>query len=511
MEICSEVVRLYQHATSNSTFGHLQEGNKAQPISACHVYEAALIISYLFPPRRQLTVLKLLAALNLLNAAVKQSAYKSAISYKYVKGMCSYLLYSLLVRPVRGIGLWLDRDQGVTYFRVMGVQFSFHFVPMFRQLREELSAARLTPQTWDGMRLQLIAVEVLRLAQPTPFLRPPHHTPALSTDTLSVEPARVMRLIRGRFTGTKVYSQPYTAWQSCPPTETRPPSFVEDRITSLYTAITFNMLDENRFMLYRRKDRRPLRIIRYNGDNYDELLDYLMVSNKRVWRRRRVTLEEGKLYCLSPQQRIRTLSPASQLLAKTRNSYLIRNGLYNNLCLSYHIACYLARQYPSIRFVKTLNYNRLAVQHTFYDLRRLQKVPLGSIARRAKVWVVVDPERELADFELDMLPQPLIDDYLDTDDFYKEFQIVRRNGLKGVRAWHYHWLVPPLFPDIRVRNYHALVMGFNHKWAVFSLCRECFLSRFIYDSVTYDRDHGCIYGFCGDSRHIIARFNYNEF
>ncbi len=500
MEFYSELIHKYQQCS-----------NHAEPISIDHVNEAILIISNLFPPRRALTAMKLLAALNLLNAAVKLEAFKPLVSYKYVKGMCAYLLYFLLVKPTGNIDIWLDRIQNITYFRVMGVQFSFHFVPLFRALRGELTKACLTPQVWDGLRLQQIAVEVLRMVQPKPFTVASRHVPTLSTGALTLETERLAQLVGLGPGGVKVCSQPFTTARNGVTVEKCPGRFVEDGLKSLYAAITFNMHDEQCFMLYRRKDRRPLRVIRYDGHNYDQLLDYLMVSNKRVWRRRRATLEVGKLYCLSPQQRIRTLSPAAQLLAKTRNSYLVRDGLYNNLCLSYPVACYLAQHFPTVRFVKTLNFNRLAVRHTLYDIRKLRRVPLASIARHAKVWVVVDKRHELAHFDLDMLPQELIDDYLVTDDFYKEFQVERRRGLKGLRAWHYHWLLPPLFPNIRVRNYHALVQGYNQKWAVFSLCEECFQSGFIYDTVCYDRDDGCIYGLCGNRQHVIVRFNYNEY
>lgn len=481
-----------------------------QHIDFGHILEAGRIVAYLFPPRRELTVLKLLAALNLLNAAVKQERFSKIVTYDYVKGMAACLLYSLLVWPVRGVSVWHDREHSITYFRAKDIQVSFHYIPMFKLLRNELRRHTLEAQKWDGKRLQEVAVELLRRVQPRPFVAPPGRSPKLSILPFVFVLDNVLSLVRSHGHSVLVHSEPYPPTYNL--TDIRlPEKFCEDKMLSLRTALTFNMNNENIMMLYRRKDRRPMRIVRYTGNNYDELIFYLLKTNPKIWRRRKMTLEVGRLYCVSPLMRIRTIAPSQQILVTTRNSYLVKDGCFCNLCLSYPIACFLARRYPELRFVKTLNYNRLKVRRVYYTYRKLMDVPLHSLSRRAKVWIPVDRFGVLGSFDINSLPHDLIEDYMKADDFYQEYKVMKVGRLKGIRAYYYHWLLPPLFTDIKIRNYHAKVLGRNHKWAVYSLCAECFVSRFMYDSIRYSFRSGCVYGIRGEKKEILVRFNYNEY
>lgn len=107
---------------------------------------------------------KVLASLNLLNAAIKDKRWKSMLSYRFIKGLACRVFERLETRPVEGIRYSYDPLEMVLYFDARGVIFSFHHVPMSMRLRSFVQSERNIPIEWKGVRLQAIPVELYNLA-----------------------------------------------------------------------------------------------------------------------------------------------------------------------------------------------------------------------------------------------------------------------------------------------------------------------------------------------------------
>lgn len=476
--------------------------------------QAGVVVERLFPPDSARSALCILAALNLLNASVKQPWGARMVTYAYIKGMASCMFVRQLYLPLPGIGIYLDLTDSVAYFRVMGVQLSFHHIPIYRELLHRLENAcdQSQRQTWDGMRLQQIAVEVFRMACPWKtdysaeveaevrhrLLR--FHKPSANClfgfprqwpfDGHTGPPAKVMFTQLPKHVSTPVRNTP----------------FGEDKAASLKAALQFNIWHSDCFMLFRRRDRQLIPVVRYTGNNYQQLMAILTQGNQRIRKRKEKTLVPGKLYRLSPQKMVKSISPSRHLLSLTQNNYLREGNLYQNLCVTHGIAIHLATLFPGLRFVNTLNYNRLNVRHRYYRLADLCRVPLGSKARCLKVWIPADQDNLLTDFDVGSLPQELVEEYLTAEDYYQEFEVVTgSNGLQGLYAYRRHHILPTIYPCIQVINYHARVMNEKHKWAIYALNQERFKTGFIYDKIWYDPERAAIMGLTKGREKVVAQ------
>lgn len=131
-----------------------------------HVFQAGLVVETCFPPATEDDAFRVLTALNLLNAAVKQPGGAELVSYAYIKGMAACLFVHLLLHPLPGVEPYWDADERIAYFRVRGWQVSFHYVLFTPTMRRVVERSQLRPQTWDGLRLQMVAADLFLLANP---------------------------------------------------------------------------------------------------------------------------------------------------------------------------------------------------------------------------------------------------------------------------------------------------------------------------------------------------------
>lgn len=463
-----------------------------------YAIQAGVVVERLFPPATTREAFQVLAALNLLNAVVKRRWGRQLVTYDYIKGMAAHTLLSLLNRPIDGVEAYWDADERIVYFTVMGVQVSFHYIPLSAPLLSRLATACLRKQVWTGMQLQKIAVELFRLAVGDRVNYSGDEEFYVRYIMLhSQAPGYDDGLDAACLTGDQ-------QWYD----DSKPLPADEDKAASLNAALHFRIWQQSVFTLWRRKDRRMTAIVRYDGTNYSALMDFLLKNGSRVYRRPRCSLEKGKFYYVSPQKKVKAINRANYTQIVTRNSYLVTDGGYRNLCLTYGIARYLGLLYPTLKFVCTLNYNHLREKRIYYSYNELVRVPLLSQARMLKVWMVADTGGLLDDFDCSTLPKALIDDYMDTEDYYQEFEVVSDSlGRKGLVAYRRHQILQPIYRKIVIRNYHAQVLGSNGRWAIFSLCDECFRSGFIYQRIWYDSDSACIVGLADGQEKVIHSFH----
>ena len=469
--------------------------------------EAAIVVGRLFPPAKADDTFCILAALNLLNAAVKTAWGRQHVGYHYIKGMAACLFSELCRHPQKGVSIYHDSNLHVTYFRVFGVQISFHHLSHYADMQKAEATDTHQRQEWDGIRLQEIAVELFRLAVPMP----PTPTPAEARQACH-------EMLHWKQAGhsipyedTTAISGAIAAKADIQNTDTdKKYEFREDKLKSLQEALAFNIWDRDSCKLFRRKDRRFVHIMRYDGDNYKTVMEFVTRSNPIIPYRREATMEKDKYYYLSAKKRLRAVSLSNYISMLSHNNYLISDGNYSNLCVTYNIALYLASLFHGLQFVSTIQYNRRKNQRQYYAYKQLCRVPLGSDERRLKIWLPIDIGRHLPGFRPEYLPRPLIDEYLAAEDYYQEFQFIYQDGLTGIIAYRRYILLPPLFLKIRIRNYYAYTMRTDTKWAIYSLRQEKFVSDFVYDRIWFDYDKYIICGAIGSKTVVIYEFFSEE-
>lgn len=430
-----------------------------------HMQVALDTIARCYLPSDAHDTFALLAALNLLNAIIKLPWGRSVLTYSYIKTTVAQLYDYLATYPVAGVSIYHDADKRITYFSVMGVQVSFHYVN-FTHAPRHLG----TRQTWDGIRLQLIGVELLELA--LSLLRP--RTMATTQVILS----------------TQAKARPHH----------------EPGDGSLALALSFNLWRTEACTLFRRRDQRPLRVMRFTGSNETELNSFLKGSHNLIPTRPHHELFAGIHYTVGSQMRIVAIHPRDYIRLLCQYNHLISGKQHCNLLLTYGLARHLTRCIPTLRFVCTLITNRISIRNRVFTHAMLCRVPLNSRMRRLKVWMPYDPNYVLQHFDIGELPQNLVDEYMATEDYYEDYEIIERQGLKGLYAYRRHHLLPPVYLDIVVRNFHAYVQRADGRWAIYSLGRECFVTDFIYSRIWYDRRRGIIYGNVGSTPTVIYQF-----
>lgn len=467
--------------------------HKAQPLNEEYAIQAGVMVERLFPPTNTREAFQLLASLNLLNAVVKRQWGRRLVTYEYIKGMAAHTLLRLLVHPIDDVATYWDATERIAYFTVMGVQLSFHYIPLSAALLGRLSETCLQRQVWTGMQLQKIAVEVFSLALGG-------HVSYTADEEFYVR--YIMLHCHAPAEGGDYLECQARPPKQHPPTPPAPPP--EDWPTALDTALHFRIWEQSVFTLWRRKDQRKTGVVRYDGKNHAVLMDFLLGKESRIYRRSKGSLQKGKLYYVSPQKKVQTVNLSNYIQLVTRNSYLVTTHGYHNLCITYGIARYLGFLHPTLKFVCTLNYNHLREQRIYYTYHELVKVPIPSQARMLKVWIVVDTGGLLDDFDSTTLPQSLIDDYVDTEDYYQEFEVVcDSHGRKGLVAYRRHQILQTIYRKIVLKNYHAQVQGRNGLWAIFSLCDEQFRTGFKYEKIWYDQLNAKIMGLLTDGHEEV--------
>ena len=107
---------------------------------------------------------RVLSALNLLNAAIKDRRWKFQLSYGFIKGRASQLFDQWVGSPVEGVRSYYDAKEGAVFFQVDGVVFSYHCITQTTRTRAFIQSAANRVIEWAGIRLQRIPVEVFDLA-----------------------------------------------------------------------------------------------------------------------------------------------------------------------------------------------------------------------------------------------------------------------------------------------------------------------------------------------------------
>lgn len=102
-----------------------------------------------------------LAAINLLNAAIKKNEFKKELTYSFIKSKATMLLELLIeMDSLQNVSYFYNREEKCMYVKVYGVIFSFHHIAesetILNNIQDEIE--------WEGIRLQKIAIEVYELA-----------------------------------------------------------------------------------------------------------------------------------------------------------------------------------------------------------------------------------------------------------------------------------------------------------------------------------------------------------
>lgn len=134
-------------------------GEESSPISEDSVKDAIRYIDD-FDLKDSKSLFAIVAALNLLNAAVKKDNLKSSLYYAYIKTNVSKVAdYFLSNKDIfEGTTVYYELPRKCFYFNIFDVVFSFHQVKETNQILNV--AAKAEPITWPGIRLQRIAQSV---------------------------------------------------------------------------------------------------------------------------------------------------------------------------------------------------------------------------------------------------------------------------------------------------------------------------------------------------------------
>ena len=441
------------------------------PISVEMAIRAKELALKHFPPRNLDEVFVTLTSLNLLNAYVKLPGKYSVANYTYIKGVAGMLFDYIDDHPIKGISIYNNDREHVTYFRIYGLQISFHYVIFQKKKSHRMHR----PQTWDGLRLQLVSPEIFLMAT-------------------------------SRMTVPRQPSLPFTKLRSICGLGDRPLPARENMRDSFVWSMRFDITKASSFLLYRRKDDVTISFIRYDGSNFSRIVGKLRLWNKLIPVPKEIVMPRQRLLFVCPQLRIYPLLPDHYTDILARNNYLVVNNKYYNLLLSYKLALYIAERYPSVRFVSTLNANRAKVKTRIYGYRGLLSVPNGSYSRSLKVWLPIDKKKVLTTLSMHHIPKCLLDDYEETEDYYQEYEITFKNGLKGLFAYRRHHILKPKYRDIVINHYHASIQNEDGMWALYSLLGERFKTGFCYDSINFDKEKYIVYGQIGKVDEVLYSF-----
>ncbi len=127
--------------------------------------EQSLDIIHDKDPQRKDEFFLNLAAVNLLNAAAKKKEFKEIAKYKDIKRHATYLFSLWVADHSLADEASYDIADKCLYIRCHTLQFSFHFIyDKYQPIVDFIHSEENKPTTWDGIRLQPIATQILELA-----------------------------------------------------------------------------------------------------------------------------------------------------------------------------------------------------------------------------------------------------------------------------------------------------------------------------------------------------------
>lgn len=105
-----------------------------------------------------------LAAINLLNAAIKMKQYKKRLRYSFIKGKARVVTeYVIAKNRFDGVFYHYNKPENCLYVKVLDVVFSFHYVDETPFILGP--ASQTAPVEWSGIRLQILAEEIFLKAK----------------------------------------------------------------------------------------------------------------------------------------------------------------------------------------------------------------------------------------------------------------------------------------------------------------------------------------------------------
>lgn len=109
---------------------------------------------------------KILASINLLNAAIKKPEFKKQISYNEIKGNVSRVLHYLISLKINKYDLdfSINPVEKCAYIEIFNLQFSFHNININEKINAFIESERNNIKPWKEIRLQKIAGEIFNLA-----------------------------------------------------------------------------------------------------------------------------------------------------------------------------------------------------------------------------------------------------------------------------------------------------------------------------------------------------------
>ncbi|MBR1652642.1 MAG: hypothetical protein IJ692_04545 [Alloprevotella sp.] len=364
------------------------------------VQEAVLTASGHSRPGNASDTLRTLAALNLLNAAVKQPWGKRVVGYPFIKGHAAHLMAHLLAHPQADVSCYLDRNADVAYFCVCGIQVSFHHIPLTRLLRHHMKQAVCSPQAWNNLQLQRIAADFETWAGMV-ATEMNHAAPSLFGNRISGKDNAASREAQGFGWNIGDRSMPVE----------------EDRMESLREALRFHIWDCKRAVLYSPVSGRTLHLMRYDGSNYHLLTDYLIAQAGAKKLSREESMAIGRFYHVTHTGKMRASSPHSNLFWLSRFPFLLQGDSLRCLLLTYDIARWLAHRFPRLVFVYVPEFRIVSEQvnnplRHFYTLSELLDMPADAPQRAGRTWLPVDTAHFLHPHLLRRIPNRFLDAYM---------------------------------------------------------------------------------------------------
>lgn len=133
-------------------------------ITVDKIADAKVIL--LTTPKNNRELLKVLVAMNLINAALKLKEFKTKekdalIHYGLLKPRVSRILHHLIDKRQKfEIDFYINQQEQCAYIEVEGLQFSFHNITIDESLKAFINSPLNKPKPWKGVRLQKIAGEL---------------------------------------------------------------------------------------------------------------------------------------------------------------------------------------------------------------------------------------------------------------------------------------------------------------------------------------------------------------
>ncbi|MCS3048482.1 hypothetical protein NXV05_00435 [Parabacteroides johnsonii] len=258
---------------------------------------------------------------------------------------------------------------------------------------------------------------------------------------------------------------------------------------SLDLALNFDFSKATKFELFRRKDNRRFKFIRYDGKNYDELYEFLQDEDNSVLIPPSRRLYIGKLYNVNGKNKFQCILDSVLNSVIAANNYLVRREKFYNLLFNYEIASYLLSSCKDVKLKVSSQVNNNDKSPVYKTIEELDAIPQDSYLRTHRVWFVSSKTK---DIEIDKIPTEIIESYLKSEDYYQEFETFEKNEKMGLIAWRSDEVIPPVYNNILIENYRAYLQNEEGYWAEYSLKSNKFKSDFIYSEIQINAEKGLV-------------------